>query len=324
MQPGRAHATDVHAGAFSDRLQTFEDGDVFRGVVRRCHVYNVRLLKELTLDAVSRQHRHDAVTDKYALVWIGLIVCLTIVAAFEAHLIGQSTISEDVPVPGGTAAIAAALGIEPVPDRARFVAELTRQAYDVPPGRNAASDARLDRLKSLVASMSRPSAASSGELVPLPLTTALWSQAVFHRPLTSQTVFVAILGDREASLICRGLAALDDDTLTFFAEHPAVLTGLYERSATAFAAFGGNLRIRAGRVVPPGGADAVPLWEAVVGERVDRPDRFVRELFEQREGRTAYVYDTIADVDSPSQAFALGLWIDDPRTGADRFKTLIA
>ena len=39
-------------------------------------------------------------------------------------------VSEDVPVPGGTAALAKALEIDPVPDRARFAAELARIIYD--------------------------------------------------------------------------------------------------------------------------------------------------------------------------------------------------
>ena len=39
-------------------------------------------------------------------------------------------VSEDVPVPGGTAALAKALEIDPVPDRARFAAELARIICD--------------------------------------------------------------------------------------------------------------------------------------------------------------------------------------------------
>ncbi len=38
VQPGRADAADVHAGALPDRLQTFENRDVFRRVVRGAHV----------------------------------------------------------------------------------------------------------------------------------------------------------------------------------------------------------------------------------------------------------------------------------------------
>ena len=44
VEPGRADAADIHAGALADGLQSFENGDVFGGVVRGCHVYNVRLV----------------------------------------------------------------------------------------------------------------------------------------------------------------------------------------------------------------------------------------------------------------------------------------
>ena len=38
-------------------------------------------------------------------------------------------VSEDVPVPGGIVALAHAIGLEQVPDRARFVTELGRVVY---------------------------------------------------------------------------------------------------------------------------------------------------------------------------------------------------
>src|SRR5207253_2774733 len=76
--------------------------------------------------------------------------------------------------------------------------------------------------------------------------------------------------------------------------------------------------------VPPGGPDAVSLWEAAVGARIDQPERFVRELFEQRDARVAYVYDTVANLEPAAQAFALGLWMDDRRVRIERFKALVA
>src|SRR5437763_16901263 len=150
MQPSCSDTADIHAGTLSDRLQSFEDGDVFRGVVRGWHVYNVRLLRELTR--------------------VPLVLCVTIVAAFEAGLAARVTISEDVAVPGGRAAVAAALGIDPVPERARFVAEIARLVYDVPAGRNAASDARLHRVKALATVGATANSESPAELVPIPLT----------------------------------------------------------------------------------------------------------------------------------------------------------
>ena len=46
-----------------------------------------------------------------------------------------SVISEDVPVPGGTAAFAQAFGIDPVPDRSLFLYEIIRLLYNAPEGR---------------------------------------------------------------------------------------------------------------------------------------------------------------------------------------------
>ena len=75
------------------------------------------------------------------------------------------------------------------------------------------------------------------------------------------------------------------------------------------------------RQAPQGTADeAVALWEAVVGEKVTRPDRFIAQLFELNEGRLAYLYDTIGQLDPPRRAFALGLWITDAPTRVERFK----
>ena len=60
------------------------------------------------------------------------VLFTTIVAAFQGQLAAAVVVSEDVPVAGGTAAMAQAAGISPAPDRARFVAELARVLYNVP------------------------------------------------------------------------------------------------------------------------------------------------------------------------------------------------
>src|SRR5262245_17135710 len=198
-----------------------------------------------------------------------LVLCLTIVAAFQARLVASPSVSEDVPVPGGVAAVAAALGIDPIPDRARFIGELTRLAFEIPRGKNAATDIRLQQLKTWLASTRRTAAGATDEtspsdLIPVPLTASTWGQAVFHRRLTAADLFAAILSDRQAALLCYGLAGLDDGTLQFLADHPALLRRIYERAAPAFAAFGASVRIHDGKVVPPGGGDAIPLWEAAV------------------------------------------------------------
>src|SRR5262252_4205575 len=113
VQPGRSDAADVHAWPFPDGLETLEYGDVFRGVVRGCHVYNVRLVK-------------GAATIARLLP----CVCTVIVAAFHPPMARAAALVEDVPVPGSLAAFAHALGVDPAPDRARYIQELTRLVYD--------------------------------------------------------------------------------------------------------------------------------------------------------------------------------------------------
>ena len=255
--------------------------------------------------------------------WLVLLTCCTI-AASEFRVAAAAAIYQDVPIPGGTAGLAAALALDPAPDRGRFVAEITRLAYDTD-ARNPTAVAFLNSLRLPVArgkKMTLPFDDGTFELVPVPLTVELWSNAVFRRKIAPEELVTTILADRQAALVCHGLAALDDETLQFFAEHSSLVSRLYERSAQAFAVFSGGLRIHANRVAPAGGAEAVPLWEAVVGDKVTRPERFVQALFDQNEGRLAYLYDIAEHLDPARRAFLLGSWIADPAERLDRFRQL--
>lgn len=160
------------------------------------------------------------------------------------------------------------------------------------------------------------------ELVPVPLAAKAWSDIVFERQVAPRDLVAAILSDRDAALLCRGLAGLDDPTLDFLQAHPPILRRLYEHDAVVFSAFGDSLRIRNGVVIPPGGEKATALWEAVLGEKADRPDRFVRELFSKAQGREAYLYSTIDHLDQAQRNFALGVWIKEAGIRLDRFKAL--
>jgi hypothetical protein len=250
-----------------------------------------------------------------------------LIAAYPAHLFAAAVAVEDVPVPGGSQALARALGIEPAPDRGRFLYEITRLIYDNPEGRRPETEQFLQMLRQPAGRGKRadrpiPDRAAT-DVVPVPLGADVWSDAIFHRRVARDELVMAIISDRLASFLCHGLAALDDQTLQFFADHPALLTKIYERSASTFAAFSSSLRVRANRVVPPSERDdVVAMWEAVVGEKVTRADRFIQQLLEMNEGRVASLYDTIGQLDPPRRAFVLGLWMPDAAARADRFKTL--
>ena len=253
-----------------------------------------------------------------------LCLCFTIVAAFPLRLAAAVVVFQDVPVPGGTAALARALAIEPVPDRGRFMSEITRLVYDTD-ARNPTAVALLNLLRTPLPrgkKLTLPFDDGTFDLVPVPLTAEVWSNAVFRRKVAAEELVTAIIADRSASLICHGLDALDDETLQFFAEHSSLITRLYERNAPMFAVFSSSLRIHGNRVVPPGGPDALPLWEAVVGEKVTRPERFVLTLFDVSEGRLAYLYDIVGQLDPARREFLLGSWMSDPAVRLDRFRQL--
>ncbi|MEO8256355.1 MAG: hypothetical protein ABI868_03330 [Acidobacteriota bacterium] len=249
------------------------------------------------------------------------VTCATIVAVFfQVHPGAAGGVSQNVPVPGGTAAMAQSLRIAPPPDRARFVAELARLTH---PSSEAASTTRARMAASLGrGAVDQALAAGPAETVPIPLTVETWSRVVFRRAIAPEAIVAAILADSRAAHLSYGLAAADDETLQYLADHPVLLKRLYEHDAAVFAGFGGSLRIRANRVVPAGGAAAAALWESVVGERLDQPESFLPQLYGRDDGRLAYLYDTIAAMDPPRAAFALGLWIKDLAARTKRFRAL--
>ena len=266
----------------------------------------------------------------------------SLVAAFVALVLAPpsaaSVVSEDVPVPGGTAAFAQAFGIDPTPDRSRFVYEVVRLLYNAPEGRKPAADAYLQSLRQALARSGSvrilsDRADSPTEVVPIPLTVEVWSSSIFRRKMAPRELLTAIVADRNAALMCLALSALDDQTLQYFVDHPPLLERIYERSALAFGAFGASLQIRNNRIVPPGAVrsaapsdrdDVSPLWEAIVLEKTARTDRFITQLFELNEGRVAYLFDVVARLDPPHRAFALGLWMPNAAARLDRFKALAA
>jgi hypothetical protein len=250
-----------------------------------------------------------------------LVVLSTSLAVLPRDAAAAAAVSEDVPVPGSTVVLAQALGIDPAPDRGRFIYEITRLLYNAPEGRKPSAETYLAAARQAVGRRQNADP-RPGDVVPVPLTADLWSTAIFHRTVAPRDLVTAIIVDRSASLLCFALASLDESTLGFFADHPQLLERIYERSSPAFAVLAPSLRVQGNRVVPPGGDAAVALWEGAALEKVTRGDRFIQQLLELNEGRLAYLYDVIGILDPPRRAFALGLWMPNATVRAERFKAL--
>jgi hypothetical protein len=247
-----------------------------------------------------------------------LLLCLALVAALPAAAAAAAP-SEDVPVSPAVAQVAESLGLTPSLNRARLAAELVRVIYG--------PDVRAAQIVPQLRPRDRRSApAGNGDavLVPVPLSADVWSRVIFRRAIAPDDLLAAILSDRRAALLCHGLAGVDAETLSYLTEHPAILGDLYEHLPAEFAAFGSSLHVRQGRVVPPGGAGAVALWQAAIGEAVDRPDRFIHALYATSAGRAAYLYDIVAELDASHASFVLGSWIPDEGARLDRFEAALS
>ncbi|MEQ1758607.1 MAG: hypothetical protein ABL986_09830 [Vicinamibacterales bacterium] len=155
--------------------------------------------------------------------------------------------------------------------------------------------------------------AATTDTFPSPLSLQEWGR-VLQQPVTETTLFGAIVLDRRAALLFLGLSAMSAETRQVLSRSPDLLRGLYEEAAPIMASTGGALRIDpGGRVIPPGGPDAVALWEALLDEKVTDTAGFVRALFTKNSGRLAYLYDTVEQLDPAKQRFALGLWLPADR-----------
>ena len=233
-----------------------------------------------------------------------IVVCGSLLLSLPAALFAAgSGVTDDVPVRGGIAALSEVIPLSPAPDRARFIAEAIRVVYSWPQIGPYSNEPTRHRIAAFLADR------GSGDRhddVPVPLPPAVWSQAVFHRAVSRDDLVGAILADRSASLLCYGLAAMDDETLQFVADHAALLSRVAERAPATFAAFAESVHIRNGRLVVPGGDAAAAAWESVVGEKLDRSDKFLEQLFETDRGRLAYLFDVLSHVDAATLALMIG------------------
>jgi hypothetical protein len=160
-------------------------------------------------------------------------------------------------------------------------------------------------------------------ILPSPLPHDAWEAAIFERPIPPRSLFSAIMRDRRAALLFYGLLSMTPETRAYLAEDRQLLRRLYQDVAGPVAAFGSSLHVGDdGRLIVPGGADAVELWQALADERLEQTDRFAHAIFSRSDGRLAYLFDTVSHLDAPHQRFALGLWIKDRGVRLERFRAL--
>jgi hypothetical protein len=234
----------------------------------------------------------------------------------------------DIKVPGGAAAFAGIVGLSPEMPRARILPTAIRVLWEAPEGADPAADRQRARvlgyLRQLAATERArartaevPAAGDAGDTVPGLLPPATWLAILPGESDWNGCLFAAIVGTRRGALLYHGLAAVDERTRAFLAGHADLLKELIaDKRVGIFATLGGSLRIDNGRLVVPGGANAVPLWEAAVDERSTDLPAFVARLYARDSGRLALLYDGVAHLEPAAQRFALSL--DVPAAGGQR------
>ncbi len=202
-----------------------------------------------------------------------------------------------LPVAGGAESVSAAAGLGPGLPAWRVLYEATRRVHGLwgEEGGRAAP----------VAADGGPRGGSP--VVALPLAPGLWRGLLGRHDFADDRLALAILADRRSSLLYRGLAGLDEGTLAALAAEPDVVRRIHRQHADVLAAFGARFRVEQGRVAVPGGEEAAPLWEQLVGESPGQPARFLEALLAANGGRRALFYDSVARLDRERQRFALGM-----------------
>jgi hypothetical protein len=229
-----------------------------------------------------------------------LLAVIVLLLSYGAVGARQPAVRASVPLPVPARSLAEAVGL-PVADRSRVILDIIRLISDAPTG----ADAKDAELRARVLQLLQtPPSQGPGETVPLPLDPSIWRESILRRDVPDAQLVSAILSDRQTSLLYHGLAALDDETLGWLGPERDLLATLLQH-AGSFATTARSLRVKGGRVLVPGGADAEVLWERVVGAEPGKPAAFARRLFTAQEGRLAYIYDVIAHLDDARQRFAL-------------------
>ncbi|HEX9189305.1 MAG TPA: hypothetical protein VGB87_19665, partial [Vicinamibacteria bacterium] len=247
---------------------------------------------------------------------VGVLSAGAAVSAAAAHGGDRQWLA--LPVAGGRAALAGAAGLPPDLPAWRVLYEAARRTHGIW-GEESRGGGPAD-------GGGRPGepTASATAVVPLPLAPRQWRDLLRRPDLEDDRLAFAILADRRSSLLYRGLAALDHETLSALAAEPGVLGEIHRRHADVLAAFGARFRVRGGGVVLPGGAGAPALWEALVGESPREPARFLKALLSASGGRLAFLYDSVSRLDPARQRFALGLDALEGKTAVGAFRELAA
>jgi hypothetical protein len=223
-------------------------------------------------------------------------------------------IGHTVPVPGGLPALLERAGLPASLEPDAALVALLRRLH---PGHGDRPSPLADCLEHLATAAGRAAAGEASDSLWLPLPAELWDTVLLGRRVAPEARLAALLGNRAAARLALGLLGLDPPTLQALAADPLALRALQRDGAETFALFGPAVRVREGAVDVPGGDEGRALF-AEQGCLPAAPASFLVCLMQERDGRLAWLYDTLARLDTARLRFALGLGEPDARLRAER------
>ena len=108
-----------------------------------------------------------------------------------------------------------------------------------------------------------------------------------------------LLEDRDLARLYWAMAKIDPETRLALSQSPGL--GPLMPLAPALDLYGSQLRIRAGRVLVPGGSDAAKNWEELAEASPSSPGAFVKRVFSADEGWLAAWFDALSQVSLAEQ-----------------------
>ena len=136
--------------------------------------------------------------------------------------------------------------------------------------------------------------------VPIAFTQSDWMGAD-QEAADSKDLLDKLLHDPLLARLYWGLSRNDAETRARLRQSPGLQQLLPHAAVLDF--YGGDLRIRGGHLIVPGGASAEPAWKALAGESPENAGPFVLHLFAKDRGWMAAYFDAISRVNQTRQAY---------------------
>ena len=210
----------------------------------------------------------------------------------------------DLPVTGGTATFDM-LGLQPE-ERGHALALMAREMF----AQSASATERSAAIRQFIAAAALPGKAqeiahdSRPITIAAPLTADHWRD-VLQLPDRGD-LFGGLLSNRAALLVCAGAMNADPSMRAWLERDRGLLRWIVKTAPAAFWVAARGLKIDKDRIIVPGGADAEPIWEALVEMKVTRPGDFLRALLTRDSGRLAWFYDSIGAMSPQRTAMVFG------------------